>query len=76
MNARNTYTIFSVLDSTHELFRSTLKLEKYFFFNSKILANVYTFKMKVTTNGKTYENSLSRRTRKVPNLKKIDTLMF
>jgi len=39
------------------------------------MANVYTFKMKITTKGNLLKNSLSRRTRKTPNLKKIDTLM-
>jgi len=38
--------------------------------------NVYTFKAKVTTKGNAKKNSLSRRTRKVPNFKKIGFVMF
>jgi len=40
------------------------------------MANVCTFKMKVTIEGNSLKNPLSRRTRKVPNLKKIGILMF
>ena len=39
------------------------------------MSNVYTLKMKVSTEGNLQNNSLSRRTRKVPNLKKIGTFM-
>jgi len=41
-----------------------------------MLNNVCSFKMKVTTIGNSEKYSLSRRTREVPNLKKIGTLMF
>jgi len=40
------------------------------------MVNVWTFKMKVTTERNSQENSLSRRTKKVSNLKKIGALMF
>ncbi|MHC5732156.1 MAG: hypothetical protein ACYTXY_50475, partial [Nostoc sp.] len=46
---------------------------KLFFTN---VVNVNTYKMKVTTKTKPQENSLTRRTRKVSNLEKIDILMF
>jgi len=39
------------------------------------MVNVCTFEMKVTTEGNSLKNSLSRRTRKAPNLKKIGILM-
>ena len=39
------------------------------------MSNVYTLKMKVSTKGNLQNNSLSRRTRKVPNFKKIGALM-
>jgi len=39
------------------------------------MAYVGTFKMKVITKGNSLKDSLSRRTRIAPNLKKIDILM-
>jgi len=56
-------------------FWSTLKLGKQFLRKFKNIANVCTFKM-ATTKGNSLKKSLSKRTRKVPNLKKIDISMF
>jgi len=36
------------------------------------MVNVCTYKMKVITEGNSLKNSLSRRTRKAPNLEKMD----
>jgi len=40
------------------------------------MTSVYTFKMKIPKEGIAQKNSLSRRTEKLPNLKKIHILMF
>jgi len=41
----------SILLRFHDFLGSTLKLEKYIFFNFKNMTNVYTLERKVTTKG-------------------------
>jgi len=74
--ARNPVLFVVFCNNTHEFFSSTLKLGNQFLRKLKNMTNICTLKMRVTTKGNSLKNSLSRRTKKVPNLKKIGTLMF
>jgi len=58
------------------IFLEYFKIRKIIFLKFKNMTNVYTFKTKVTTKRNAKKNSLSRRARKEPNLKKVGILMF